>query len=146
MGTDAAHSGSPIKLAVIAQVAPGYHINAHKPSLDYLIPTEIKLDPANPFTVRSVVYPKGTPKKFAFSDAPLAVYEGDVLVGAILQAAKPLPAGGYTVKARFAYQACNEHACLAPASVPLSLTVKIVPDNVPLKPVESDVFRRIQFE
>lgn len=146
MATDAAHADSPIKLAVVAQVATGYHINAHKPSLDYLIPTEIKMDPANPFTVKSVVYPKGSLKRFAFSDAPLAVYEGDVLVGAILQSAKPLPPGSYTLKARFAYQACNDHACLPPSSVPLSLTIKIVPHNVPLKPVESDVFQRIQFE
>jgi thioredoxin:protein disulfide reductase len=146
MATDAAHADSPIKLAVVAQVATGYHINAHKPSLDYLIPTEIKMDPENPFTVKSVVYPKGTLKKFPFSDAPLAVYEGNVLVGAIIQAGKPLPAGSYTVKAKFAYQACNDHACLPPASVPVSLPVKIVPQSVPVKPVESDVFRRIKFE
>lgn len=146
MATDAAHADSPIKLAVIAQVAAGYHINAHKPSLDYLIPTEIKMDPANLFIVKSVAYPKGALKKFAFSDAPLAVYEGDVLVGTILQSAKPLPPGNYTVKAKFAYQACNDHACLPPASVPISLTIKIVPHNVPLKQIESDVFERIQFE
>ena len=146
MSTDAAHANSPLKLAVLAQVAAGYHINDHKPSLDYLIPTEFKMDPSDQFTVRTVVYPKGSLKRFAFSDAPLSVYEGTVVVGTLLQAGKAVPAGTYTLKAKFAYQACNDHACLAPASVPVTLTIRIVPRSVPLKPVESDVFQRIQFE
>lgn len=146
MATDAAHANSPLKLAVLAQVAAGYHINDHKPSLDYLIPTELKVDPSDQFTVSNVVYPKGTLKKFAFSDVPLSVYEGTVVVGTLLQAGKVIPPGTYTLKAKFAYQACNDHACLPPTSVPLNVTIKVVPRNVPLKPVESDVFQRIKFE
>jgi DsbC/DsbD-like thiol-disulfide interchange protein len=146
MATDAGHADSPLKLAVLAQVAPGYHINDHKPTLSYLIPTALKVDPSDQFAVRNLVYPKGTPKSFTFSDVPLSVYEGPVVVGVLLQAAKALPAGTYTLKAKFAYQACNDHSCLAPTSVPLAVTLKIVPPNVPLKQVETDVFRRIKFE
>lgn len=145
MATDAAHANSPIKLAVLAQVAAGYHINDHKPSLDYLIPTELKVEPSDQFTVKNMVYPKGTPKKFEFSDVPLSVYEGPLVVGALLEAGKVTP-GTYTLKAKFAYQACNDHACLPPTSVPLIATIKVVPGNVPLKPVESNVFQRIKFE
>ncbi len=146
MATDAAHANSPVKLAVVAQVTAGYHINDHKPTLDFLIPTEFKMDPSDQFTVKSMAYPKGTLKRFAFSDAPLSVYEGTVLVGALLQAAKGVPAGTYTLKGNFRYQACNDHACLPPTGVPLTVTIKVVPGNVPLKPMESDVFQRIKFE
>ncbi|HXW15113.1 MAG TPA: protein-disulfide reductase DsbD domain-containing protein [Terriglobia bacterium] len=146
MATDAGHADSPLKLAVLAEVAAGYHINAHKPSLDYLIPTELKVDLNDQFTIKNVVYPQGTLKRFAFSDVPLSVYEGHVVVGMLLQAAKAVPAGTYTLKAKFAYQACNDHACLAPTSVPMNLSIKIVPRNVPLIPIESDVFQRIKFE
>lgn len=146
VATDAVHANSPLKLAVLAQVAAGYHINDHKPSLDYLIPTELKVEHSDQFVVKSVVYPKGTSKKFEFSDVPLSVYEGPVVVGAVLQAGKEMPAGTYTLKAKFAYQACNDHACLPPTNVPLAVSIRIVPPNVPLKPVEPDVFRRIKFE
>jgi len=146
MNTDAAHANSPVKLAVLAQVAAGYHINDHKPSLDYLIPTEVKMDPSDQFTVTNVVYPKGTLERFAFSDVPLSVYEGTVAVGTVLQAGKSVAAGTYILKARFAYQACNDHACLPPTSVPLTVAIKIVPRNIPLKPVETDVLRRVKFE
>jgi len=146
VATDAAHPNSTLKMAVVAQVAAGYHINDHKPSLDYLIPTELRLDPSAEITVKSVVYPKGTLKKLAFSDSPLSVYEGTVLVGALLDVAKAVPPGSYTLKGKFAYQACNDHACLPPTSVPLTVTVKVVPRSVPLKQVEFDVFQRIQLE
>jgi len=146
LATDAGHANSPVKLAVLAQVAAGYHINDHKPSLDYLIPTELKVDPSDQFEVIKIVYPRGTPVRFAFSDVPLSVYEGSVVVGALLQTGKAVPAGTYTLKVKFAYQACNDHACLPPTKVPLSVTVKIVPHNVPLKPVETNVFQRIKFE
>ena len=146
VATDAAHPNSTLKIAVVAQVAAGYHINDHKPSLDYLIPTELRLEPGSEVTVKNVVYPKGTPKKLAFSDSPLSVYEGTVLVGALLDVAKAVPPGSYTLKGKFAYQACNDHACLPPTSVPLTVTVKVVPRSVPLKQVESDVFQRLQLE
>ena len=146
MATDAGHADSPLKLAVVAQVAAGYHINDHKPTLDYLIPTEFKVDPSDQFTIKNQVYPRGTPKRFPFSDVPLSVYEGRVVVGTLLQAGKAVPEGTYTLKAKFAYQACNDHACLAPTSVPMTVTIKIVPRNVPLKPTESDVFERLKFE
>jgi len=69
-----------------------------------------------------------------------------VVVGALLQVAKGALPGSYFVKGKFAYQACNDHACLPPTSVPLEMTVRIVPRDVPLKQVDADVFQRIQFE
>jgi thiol:disulfide interchange protein DsbD len=144
--TDAAHANSTLKAAVVAQVASGYHINDHKPSLDYLIPTELKVEPIKEVTVKDVVYPKGTRLRFAFSDTPLSVYEGTVVVGALLQVARAVAPGIYTLKGKFSYQACNDHACLPPANVPLSLTVKVVGRNVPLKALNADAFERVQFE
>jgi len=146
MSTDAAHANSTVKLAVLAQVQNGYHINDHKPSLDYLIPTALKVDPSDQFTVKDVVYPKGTPVKFAFSDLPLSVYQGDLTLGVVLQSAKAVPVGSYPLKAKLSYQACNDHACLPPASVPLTVTIKVVPRSVPLKSNEPNIFQRIKFE
>lgn len=146
MATDAAHANATVKLAVVATVSPGYHINDHKPTLAYLIPTELKLEPLKQVSVKDVFYPKGELKKFGFSDGPLSVYEGTVTVGTLLEVARAVPPGAYTLKGKFAYQACNDHACLPPASVPLTLTLKVVPRSVPLRHMNPDVFERIQLE
>ena len=146
LATDAAHPGSSVRAAVVAQVAAGFHINDHKPSLDYLIPTELKLEPTKELRVEKVVYPKGESRKFEFSDTALSVYEGTFVVGAALKVASTVRPGTYAISGKFAYQACNDHACLPPASVPLSLTVKVVARSVSLKRVNADVFARVQFE
>ncbi len=144
--TEAAHPGTSVKVAVVAEIAPGFHINDHKPTLDYLIPTELKLEPTRELSVERVVYPKGELKKFEFSDQGLSVYQDKAVVGALLKLAAGVPPGEYTIKGKLAYQACNEHACLPPTSVLLSITVKVVPRGVTLKRVHTDVFDKIQFD
>jgi DsbC/DsbD-like thiol-disulfide interchange protein len=146
MATDAAYPGSEAKVAVVAQVAAGFHINDHHPSLDYLIPTELKLDGAEQIGVESVVYPKGQQQRFAFSETALSVYEGTVVVTAVLKIARTVRLGLHTIRGKFAYQACNDHACLPPETVPLALTVKIVPRSVPLKRQNADVFDKIKLD
>jgi hypothetical protein len=146
MATDAAHANSTVQAAVVAQVASGYHLNDHKPTLDYLIATDLKLEPIEQVTIGKVIYPKGTLQRFAFSDMPLSVYEGTVVVGVELQVGRVVPPGAYTLKGKFAYQACNDHACLPPTSVPVTLTLQVVRRSVVLKRMHADVFDRIQFE
>jgi len=146
LATDAAPVGSTAKAAVVAEITPGYHINDNKPTLDYLIPTELKLEPSKEVSVTKVVYPKGELKSFAFSDAKLSVYEGTLELGALLEIGRTARPGTYTLKGKFAYQACNDHACLPPTSVPVTLAVKVVPRGAPVKRVNGDVFDRISFE
>jgi len=116
---------SIVKASVDVEVLPGYHINDHHPTLDYLIPTEVKLDPNKEVTGNNIIYPKGALKKFAFSDAPLSVYEGTVRVDIALQLDHKTLPGDYEVKGKLEYQACNDHACLPPASVPLAFSFKV---------------------
>jgi len=140
LATDAVHPGSPAQAAVVAQIAAGYHINDHKPSLDYLIPTELKLVPDKPVEVTKIDYPKGEVVKLAFSDAPLSVYQGRIIVGTTLKVPPATAPGSYAVKGKFAYQACNDHACFPPTSVPVTLSVKVVGREVSVKAVNTDVF------
>jgi len=145
-GADGVYPNSSTKIGVVAQVAAGFHINDHKPTLDYLIPTDLKLEPSNEISVEKLVYPKGEPVKFAFSDVALSVYQGTVGLGAILKVGRTAAPGAYTIKGKLAYQACNDHACLPPSSVPLTLTLKVVPRSTPVKSLNSDVINRIQFD
>jgi DsbC/DsbD-like thiol-disulfide interchange protein len=146
LGSSAAHANTSVKAAVIARIAPGFHVNDNHPTLDYLIPTEVKLEAPKGLSVERVVYPQGVPRRFAFSDQPLSVYEGTVGVGVVLRVGRKVMPGMYTLQGKFAYQACNDHACLPPTSVPLTLAVKVVPRHVALKKVNVDELSRIKFE
>ena len=139
LATDAAHAGTSAQAGLVGEIADGYHINDHHPSLDYLIPTELKLEAAAPLSPGAVVYPKGTARRFPFLDTPISVYEGKLVLTTAVQVAANARPGSYTLKGALSYQACNDHACLAPTSLPVQLTVKVVPPSVALKEANSDV-------
>lgn len=145
----AAEGGAPgtaLRAAAVVQVASGFHINDHRPTLDYLIPTEWMLESTKQIRVEKVIYPKGQPKKFAFSDVDLSVYEGALTVGAVLKIGRTAKPGTYTLKGEFKYQACNDHACLPPKNLPLALTVKVVRQGSVVKTVNAEVFRNVRFD
>lgn len=144
LATDAVHAGSTVKAAVVAEVTSGYHINDHIPSLDYLIPTELKIEPAPPLAFGATVYPKGSPQKFSFLDTPISVYQGKFVIGTEIKVSAGARPGTYTLKGALNYQACNDHECLAPTSLPLTLAVKVVPGSERLKAANADVFKGLK--
>jgi len=145
LATNAVHPGTTAKVAVVAHVEPGYHINAHKPSLDYLIPTKVAFADMS-FKVEKVAYPRGKMKRFVFLDSPISVYEGEIRLGAILKVGDSLKPGTYPLRGKFSYQACNDHACLPPTSVSFETQVRVVPFSVPLKPANAEIFKGIGFD
>ena len=145
LASDSVHPGSAVRLAVLAQIALGFHINDHHPSLDYLIPTQVTFDNFAGLKAGQVVYPKGRLRKFAFVDSPISVYEGEIRIGAKFEVARSLRPGTYNLHGKLSYQACNDHACLAPVSIPLEAVIRVVRNGVPVKPLHSEVFEKIDF-
>ena len=146
LATNAVHPGQTAKTAVLARIEPGYHINDHKPSLDYLIPTKVVFEASPAFEVEKIVYPAGKPMKFDFLDSPISVYEGEISVGSLLKIGRTAKPGSYLLRGKFMYQACNDHACLPPTTVPFEASVRVVPSSVPLKPANSEIFKTISFK
>ena len=143
---EGAAPGASLKAAALARVAPGFHVNDHKPSEEYLIPTEWTIEASKEISVEKMAYPKGELKKFTFSDDRLSVYEGDLTIGARLKIARAAKPGVYKLKGVFKYQACNDHACLPPKSFPLDLDVKVLPRGKSAKRVNAEVFRHVRFD
>lgn len=141
---DRAHPGTSFQIAVIADVDPEFHINAHVPSFDYLIPTLVKLDPADGLTYREPIYPAAVERAFKFSDGkPLKVYEGEVLVGVDVAVAAGHAPGPLTLKGVFSAQACNQDSCLAPGKVPFEVPVAIAAPGESVNVINTEIFRRI---
>ncbi len=93
---DADHlvAGKPFRLAVVADIRAGWHVNSHTPKEDFLIPTEVKVKDVAGLKLSPVAYPKQLEVKFAFSEQKLAVYAGRtvfVVPGVVDAAAAPGP-------------------------------------------------------
>ena len=132
--------GRAFEIAVVAKISPGFHINAHVPSEDYLIPTKITADlPPGVFLVETT-YPRGVMRAFRFSKTPLRVYEGSFTVKMKLRVNGSAPLGPQKLTLTIAYQACNQDACLPPTKIPVTADLEIAAVDAPTHPAHTDIF------
>ncbi len=74
-------AGKPAVLELQFVVRDGFHVNSHTPKSELLIPTVIKLQPAEGVKASEVVYPAGTSYSFSFEpNEKLDVYTGTFTV------------------------------------------------------------------
>jgi thiol:disulfide interchange protein len=129
--------GAPAKVAALVSIEHGWHVNSHKPSFEYLIPTVLDLQLPPGWAAGTFVYPVAKLKTFSFEPKPLAVYDGDVVVLAEIKLPKGVAKGTYPVTASLRYQACNDSQCLPPVTSKAEIRVKVEPGG---KPQQSDLF------
>lgn len=120
----AENSTATAKLTVTIQ--PGFHIQSDHPKSDFLIPSTLKLTPADGISVVRVTWPQPQEHKFSFSADPLSVFEGTVPVTVRLKESGAQHVGSHVLKGTFRYQACSDQLCRPPVTVPVSLTVDVV--------------------
>lgn len=105
-----------VRVIAVADVARGYHVNAHRPTEDFLIPTVLTVS-ADGVRFDEPQYPTPIAQRFAFAgDEPLLVYSGRFEIVARAPAAPTAP-----VELRLRYQACDDERCLPPATAVATL-------------------------
>jgi hypothetical protein len=112
---DPVASGKEFQIAVVLKIRDGYHINARKTTLEYLIPTELRAELPVGYKAGEVTYPNGTLKSFAFSQSEkLNVYTGTVTLHLKVTAPAGAALGSAHIPLKLRYQACSESVCLPP--------------------------------
>ncbi|HMD32088.1 MAG TPA: protein-disulfide reductase DsbD domain-containing protein [Candidatus Acidoferrales bacterium] len=134
--------GRQFEVAAVAEVAPGYHVQANKVLQDYLIPLTLTPEVPAGFRVVSTGYPKANVVKFGFAKQPMAVYEGRFVVRIKLEAAAGVPTGSTTIPITLRFQACNDQLCLPPTKLPLSAEFEVAPAGAAAKAVHPEIFRK----
>jgi DsbC/DsbD-like thiol-disulfide interchange protein len=133
--------GKDFQVAVVVDIARGYHMNSHKPTDPYLIPTTVTPQIPTGFQVLETVYPKGRLEKFAFSpDTPLDVYTGRVAFFLRLTAGNDAALGSATIPMSLRYQACNDSACLPPVKVPVDVKLEVANRNAKARAMHQEIF------
>lgn len=118
-------SGETGEVILRLTIQSGYHVNANPPTFSYLIPTELAIIPAAGVSAGAISYPPAINAKFGFSEKPLAVYEGNVEIRAILKAEKSAQPGQHSVAATLRVQGCDDQVCYPPGTRELTIPVTI---------------------
>ncbi|MGH9513601.1 MAG: protein-disulfide reductase DsbD domain-containing protein [Terriglobales bacterium] len=114
------------------RVASGFHINSNTPKQDYLIRTDLKLDPPTDIIVGKVIYPPGVDRSLPFApDEKLSVYTGPFAVAVTVRPLVSVPAGKYSFRGELKYQACDNAACYPPKKLPVEFEVRVLKNRVP---------------
>ena len=106
--------GDRVTLTLLVNIKNGYHINAHEPGPEFLIPLKVSVQNADGLDVE-VAYPTGeTYEAAAISDEPMLVHMGQFEIPIRLERTGDM-AGEAIVSVT--YQACTDRACLLPKTV-----------------------------
>jgi thiol:disulfide interchange protein DsbD len=132
--------GRAFQIAVVAKISPGFHVNAHVPSEDYLIPTKVMADLSPGVFLVETTYPRGVMRAFRFSKTPLRVYEGSFTVLMKLRTNGSAPLGPQKIGLTVGYQACNQDACLPPTKLSVTADLEIAAVDTPAHPAHADIF------
>lgn len=143
--TTGAAPGETARLAVVIEIPEGWHINAHKPLDEYLIPTEVTLEPPEGFTIEGVAYPDPVLASFSFSDEKLAVYEHTAAIGIVVAVGEGIAPGDYDLPGTLRYQACNDTVCAPPKTVSFTAKLAVVAPGAEVSEQKMDVFESIDF-
>ena len=120
-------AGDAVRLASVLTVEEGWHVNAHVPTYDYLIPTQVTLRLPAGWAEAETTYPDSKSVLFAFADEPLDVYEGRVAILSRLSVPEGTAAGEYEVGVELLYQACDHDSCVRPVTAKETLTLVVGP-------------------
>jgi uncharacterized protein YcnI len=134
--------GKEFQIAVVAEIAKGFHMNSHKPTDAYLIPTTLAAELPAGFQVTDTTYPSGKLEKFSFSpEKPLDVYTGSVTIKLRLAAGADAPLGAATIPMTLRYQACNDTTCLPPVKIPVSAKFEVSAAGTPARAAHPEIFK-----
>jgi thioredoxin:protein disulfide reductase len=143
VSVDGVRPGDKFKVAVAVEVGEGYHINAHHPSLEFLIPTTVKFEPPAGVSLAEEKYPAPKHRKFEFApDTELAVHEGTVFITADAEAGKTVTPAATKIRAIVTVQACNDSQCLAPADLTVEIPLSFLTTKQAVKPANAEIFAK----
>ena len=129
-----------IKIGVQLRIENGWHINSHRPHEDYLIPTEVKIQQVGAVELGSANYPPASEVHLSFSETPLSVYEGSILIWFTLKIDPSFQGNRLELEASVRSQACNDVSCLAPTTEILKVSVPVVTADTKVTQTNTSIF------
>ena len=143
LSVDKVQPGSQFQIAVVVEIAEGWHVNAN-PAGEGLIGTEIIFPDTPHFAFEEVVYPKGEVLKIdSIGEAP--VYYDTITIGIQADLRQNAPIEPITLDLQLRYQACNDAQCLLPETLAFAIPIEIVSMEETIQRMNEAIFANIKF-
>jgi thiol:disulfide interchange protein DsbD len=143
---DRARPGDRLTLAVVLDIAAGYHINADSGQIEPLIdfkpyPTRVTITAASEgLTVEPPFYPPAHPVTVEFARDPLMAFDGRTIVYVPMTLEKKALSEKVQVNVTISYQACENLVCLFPRQVVTTADLPVVVSEEAPQAVNQNLF------
>ncbi len=140
LDVDKIRQGSEFRVALVAQIKAGYHIQAPKPPEGF-IATEFEVEAPKGFSVERIWYPPTEVKEVLGQKLPL--YDGTQTFAALIRTDKSAKLGKSTLALKLRYQACDDKTCYPPRTITVTVPVEVVTPSTRVKSTNEDVFKKL---
>jgi len=133
-------AGSEVRAAVVLDVKEGWHVNAHRPTYDYLIGTALDWASGPDLSVDNVKYPRPKRLNLDFAGDAIDVYAGTAPIFFDVRPASGAVPGERRLTARLRVQACNDKTCLRPSTVRATVQIPVAEAGTRAEPTGDPIF------
>jgi DsbC/DsbD-like thiol-disulfide interchange protein len=111
--------------SIVLNIPGGLHVNSNRPASEYAIATTVSVSSKGGVRTGAVSYPRGTNRKFQFSETTINVYEGRVAFPFTVRVPANFRGDTVRVRAVVRYQACTNEVCYPPKTKEITLTGRV---------------------
>ena len=123
----AVRPGASVEIMVIAEIRPGYVVIAHQASDADLQPLTLRFRPTRQAVVGAPRYPAAQEAHVDADRRKLPTHAGMLRIAVPVTVSKQAAPGEMTLQGELRYQACVELRCSATRTLPVKLTIDVLP-------------------
>jgi len=123
---DRLRRGEGTKLKITLTIPENFHIQAHKPAEEFLIPTELTFKKVEGLEMSEPIYPEPIKLVTSWSEVLLLVYEGNTEISVPIEVTKNAAPGKREIQGILSFQGCTPNLCLRPKVRKFTLTFSIL--------------------
>jgi hypothetical protein len=146
LSQDGVYPGGSIKVAFLLDILPGWHINGNELADPYLIASELFIEETEELKVLEIFYPEPHTGQFGYSQAEVKFYEGEVVLGVLIQISKKSSVEEHVLEASLLYQPCDFQSCMSPQTLDLKVKFPVVPTSQKIQELNTEIFSKIKFK
>ena len=140
LATDKLPAGGTTRVAVVLDIADGWHVRGAKPAEKYAIPTTVSVTTTRGTKVGEFAFPTRPPLTPGGRPRPIEELHGRVVLRAPVTVPASAAGGGETLEVTVKYQACDASQCLRPKTLTFGGTLPVAAPGEPVRPANREWF------
>ena len=142
LATDKLPAGRTTAVAVVLDVAEGWHVRGDRPAEKYAVPTVVSVKTKRGTQIGRFAFPTDPPLTPGGERRPVEQLHGRVVLRAAVKVPAAAAGGDEELEVTVRYQACDDTQCLRPKTLTFGGTLPVAAPGEPVRPANREWFPR----